>query len=291
VVTPGRKKILIDGGQNDRALRFLSWKYRLEEVEENQPIPIDLIVLTHADADHINGLIPVITNPKLRIKRIIHNGLATHRKGVFEEKLGDIALHDGLEYIKTNHDTLDELSDTGLIKKFKDWKDVIVEKGNIEYHSVDSGIGRIDLGDPAINLEVVGPHITRVPANSNNKLYQWFGDHAHTINGHSVVLRLIYNNIKILLAGDLNIEGSKNLLSNQELVDRLDAHILKAPHHGSHEFYLPMLEAVNPQISIISSGDDVDHGHPRANFLGSIGSVSRDEPLVFQQRLQVILLK
>jgi len=36
------------------------------------------------------------------------------------------------------------------------------------------------------------------------------------------------------------------------------------------------------QISIISSGDEPDHGHPRANFLGIIGNVSRSvEPLMF----------
>ena len=28
IVTPTRKKILVDGGLNDQALRFLAWKYR-----------------------------------------------------------------------------------------------------------------------------------------------------------------------------------------------------------------------------------------------------------------------
>jgi beta-lactamase superfamily II metal-dependent hydrolase len=40
----------------------------------------------------------------------------------------------------------------------------------------------------------------------------------------------------------------------------MDAHVLKAPHHGSHKFYHPWLDAINPQISVISSGEDRDHG-------------------------------
>ena len=50
VVTPGRKKILIDGGLNKRALGFLAWKYRLDKPNN---LVIDLLVLTHADDDHI----------------------------------------------------------------------------------------------------------------------------------------------------------------------------------------------------------------------------------------------
>jgi len=35
IVTPGRKKILVDGGLNDQASRFLAWKYRLADVDPN----------------------------------------------------------------------------------------------------------------------------------------------------------------------------------------------------------------------------------------------------------------
>ena len=62
---------------------------------------------------------------------------------------------------------------------------------------------------------------------------------------------------------------------------KFDAHILKAPHHGSHEFTPKFLQAVNPQITSISSGEIPDHGHPRANFLAAAGRNSRgDEPLL-----------
>lgn len=36
IVTPGRKKILIDGGLNRRALGFLIWKYRFGQFESRE---------------------------------------------------------------------------------------------------------------------------------------------------------------------------------------------------------------------------------------------------------------
>ena len=103
--------------------------------------------------------------------------------------------------------------------------------------------------------------------------------------GHSVVLRLIYNSVKVLFSGDLNSDGEKNLLSDDSLKSRMDSNILKAPHHGSHEFYRPWLDAVNPQISVISPGDDRDHGHPRAVFLGAVGNASRKTSLLFSTEI------
>ena len=42
---------------------------------------------------------------------------------------------------------------------------------------------------------------------------------------------------------------------------------------------------VNPQVSVISSGDNTDHGHPRANFIASIGKSSRSKSLVFSTEI------
>jgi hypothetical protein len=89
-----------------------------------------------------------------------------------------------------------------------------------------------------------------------------------------------------MLPGDLNSQGSRHLLADQQFVGEADAHVLKAPHHGSHEFHRPFLEAVNPQIAVVSSGETPDHGHPRANFLGTVGQICRsDEPLLFSTEL------
>lgn len=166
---------------------------------------------------------------------------------------------------------------------FKKWID-LVKNLHIPYIAVSQETGILDIGDPKIKLQVLGPIINK---NQNNQpRLKWFKNHAHTINGYSVFFRLIYDEIKILFSGDLNIEGGIHVLENPEVSSKLNAHVLKTPHHGSHEYYPPFLEAVRSQISVISSGDSPDHGHPRANFIGVIGLASRSKmPLVFSTEI------
>jgi beta-lactamase superfamily II metal-dependent hydrolase len=284
LVTPARKRILVDGGTSDRAFRFLSWKYRLDQLNETSPIIIDLLVLTHADEDHIGGLIDVISSPKIKIKKIIHSGLAVYKDGIFGERLGNLEEHHGKQFISTSHNAIEELDDSSLSGNFLKWKKAILADGNLQYQAVDSNSGNINVGDPDITVEVLGPKVNILESN-NTKLFEWFGDHSHTINGHSVVLRITYNNVKVLLSGDVNREGGKHIYQDEGLRNRMDAHVLKAPHHGRHEFYRPLLDAVNPQISVISSGDDRDHGHPRAIFLGAVGNASRKDALIFSTEI------
>ena len=278
IVTPGRIKIVIDGGLNRRALGFLVWKYRLDK--PGPPIDIDLLVLTHADEDHLNGLVSIIDHPRIRVHQIVHSGIATFQSGVFETRLGN--LDPSRTYLETRHSSLDDLAGLDLTDSFASWRTAIVDEG-ASYTAVDSTDGSLDVGDPEIMVDVIGP---RLDVRNGQPVFRWYKNDSHTINGHSVVLRLNYGEVSILFSGDLNVEGAKHLLAEPALVTKMDAHVFKAPHHGSHEFHLPFLEAVRPQISVISSGDDPDHGHPRAVFVGGVGSASRStDPLVFSTEI------
>ena len=286
IVTPARKKILIDGGKNDRALRFLSWKYNLAERDPNDPVVIDLLVVSHADSDHINGLIPIVAHKKFKVKKIIHSGLAVFKEGSFDENLGDVDFQSGEKFIVTSHSEIDELDDLPLVSRFKKWKKAIEDEGDVEYFAVDSKTGQIDIGDPDIKIEVVGPRLDVL--DDGTLAYKWLcSKHGPTINGHSVLLRLSYNGVKLLLSGDLNEAGAEHLLLDSALGKKMDAHILKAPHHGSGDFSDHWLRAVNPQISVISSGDSQDYGHPAANFVASVGNASRSKTgsLVFSTEI------
>src|SRR4030042_60836 len=105
IVTPNRKTILIDGGINKRAFGFLAWKYRFDK--DGPPIDIDLMVLSNADGDHIEGLIPIIHHPRINVRKIIHNGIAVFAEGVFDTILGN--LDAGRGYLITRHDSLADL--------------------------------------------------------------------------------------------------------------------------------------------------------------------------------------
>jgi len=278
VVTPNRKKILIDGGANGQAKGFLQWKYQLADLTSPNLV-IDLMVLSHADGDHLKGLIDILEHPKIEVRQILHNGI-----GLFDgmdEKSGNRSA-DG-KYLATYHSQLADLQNLQLRNPFDDWI-ALIEQKNIAYTAVSHETGIFDTGDPDVSMEILGPVIEH---NQNgDPRFKWFKNHPHTINGHSVIFSLQYDDVRMLFSGDVNIEGSKYLLEHPGIAQKLRAHVLKTPHHGSHEFNPPFLEAVRPQISVVSSGDSPDHGHPRANFIGAIGLASRSsEPLVFSTEI------
>lgn len=272
-VTPNNTKILVDGGLKDRALGFLIWKYALHK--PNTSVTIDHLILSHADADHVAGLIPILNHPKITISNIWHNGIASFKSG-FNQKLGQVT---GGQ-LTTLHDTTAELAGLDLADTFSDWIAAVNASG-AAYHALDTSAGTLDVGDPDITIEVLGPR-----REGGGASLPWFGDKAHTINGHSVVFRLTHGFVRTFFSGDLNIDGSEHLLDAPGAALKLNAHIFKSPHHGSHEFHQPLLNAINPMISVVSSGDSPDHGHPRASFLGGVGLAGRgDAPLVFSTEI------
>ena len=79
------------------------------------------------------------------------------------------------------------------------------------------------------------------------------------------MLRLQFGRVSFLLAGDIEAPVE------QELVKRgapLAATVLKSPHHGAKTSSSgPFLEAVDPQIVVISVGADNRFGHPSPEVL------------------------
>ena len=277
VVTPNNTKILVDGGLRDRALGFIIWKYRLDQPQNT--VTIDHMFLSHADADHVEGLIPLIEHPQITVKNIYHNGIGLFESG-FTTELGD-EVNDELV---TKHDSLNDLNGLHLKSTFKDWIDAIKAE-NVNYHRLDRGSGILDVGDPDIRVEILGPIL------KSNGSFEWFGGKSHTINGHSLVFRMSYNHVRTFFSGDLNIEGSELLLSQPDGALNVNAHVFKAPHHGSHEFDPGLFQAVNPMVTVVSSGEVPDHGHPRAKFLGAIGRAVRGkEPLLFSTALSALFV-
>jgi competence protein ComEC len=90
-------------------------------------------------------------------------------------------------------------------------------------------------------------------------------------NENSVVLRLVYGDFSLLLTGDADEDSERVMVGNGR---SLHALILKAGHHGSNtSTSAPFLEAVRPQIVIISAGKDNRFGHPNEEVLERITAV------------------
>lgn len=72
-------------------------------------------------------------------------------------------------------------------------------------------------------------------------------------NNLSLVIKLIYKGISILFTGDIEKPAIKSLLEED---GKLSSTIVKVPHHGSvTSFTFQFLEAIRPQVAIISSGN------------------------------------
>jgi len=149
-------------------------------------------------------------------------------------------------------------------------------------------------------MEVLGP----VREGGEGLLRYLDSSVSRTKNGHSVVIRLTYRDVTLLLGGDLNIPAQELLLEHHTGLDPRpeprDEHdalvaaaretfqvdVAKACHHGAADISTLFLEAVNPIATVISSGDDEPHAHPRADALGATGRHARgNRPLIFSTEL------
>ncbi len=85
------------------------------------------------------------------------------------------------------------------------------------------------------------------------------------LNNMSVVMKITYGNNSFLFQGDAESQIEKELLNSDF---NLTADVLKLGHHGSKtassEGYL---DAVNPEIAVISCGQGNSYGHPRVTVM------------------------
>lgn len=174
--------------------------------------------------------------------------------------------------------------------------------------------------DGQLSLEILAP----IPEKIQGRLMlRWFdpvntSQIGKTKNGHSIVVVARIGKMRILLGGDLNSESADYLMSTYAEEDiralriRLEnasdaqkpalrqqmnaliekcrkffmSEIAKSCHHGSSDITNEFLEAMNPIATVISSGDEEPHFHPRPETLGAIGKYGRgDRPLIFSTEL------
>ena len=84
-------------------------------------------------------------------------------------------------------------------------------------------------------------------------------------NDHSLVLRLVYGSRAFLLTGDVERKAENAMLATPVY---LRADVVKVPHHGSHTSSTQQfIDAVKPQIAVISVGCRSRFGHPHKDVV------------------------
>jgi beta-lactamase superfamily II metal-dependent hydrolase len=329
IESPQGKVVLIDGGDNQLFARYLAARYRGTRLDRPQPVECIVVSHGDADHfSGLSKIFASETHdePRKRLfiapKRVYHNGLVkrpekdANNKTIPEKKsLGATRTINKATVITGLVSDLLAVPDAQMNRPFLEWKSALAAwnaRAPIAFRRLSFGNDdAFDfLRDEGMDVRVLGPFLTVKGATRGLK---FLGEPAkgprighesvattapktsglsasHTINGHSIVLRLRYGKANFLLSGDLNDEAGRMLARKHEdgEID-LRAEVFKVPHHGSADFSGAFLQRVAPVVSVVSSGDESarkEYIHPRATLMGALGRVSRvEEPLIFVTEL------
>lgn len=156
-----------------------------------------------------------------------------------------------------NSISIKEFIDSGKIHTSQTYEEMLqlIHDKNIRY-TVPAPGDKLSL-DPTMKVEVLASD-----------------ENASNNNDASIVLRVAYHNISLLLMGDAE-QGMEQQLLNSG-VD-VEATILKAGHHGSNtSSSASFIKAVSPQATILSYGQDNKYGHPHAEVVNILKQADSD---------------
>lgn len=314
IITPDRKHLLLDGGYNRNkqphgksAADFVDWKFAKDYGLDT--IKLDAMIASHNDADHYGGLWDLVNLDEMddldckavSVKNFYHAGVSWWKNGAGKRSLG--RKEDGylVDIIGSRTSVKKALDGNGngyslqgewaqFLKAIYDTRCDVQRMGYLSGKPFDyiPGFGP---GENDVKLKVLGPMAFR---NGNGVKLRDLGSDSQNTNGNSIMLRVDYGRTRILLTGDLNKKSQQDILEafkgqRQELA----ADIVKGCHHGSDDCSYEFLETVQASATIISSGDDETHAHPRPNIVAASGAtgfkaIEKDEmitPLVYSTEI------
>jgi len=191
---------------------------------------LDLVVLTHPHADHVGGLRAVMD--RYRVDVVLDVPLE-YESGVYEEWLASLP---------APGDPTTEAAGEA-------------EAGQVPRRVVAEP-GQVIVLDEGVFLEVLSAGWPDPDAPGTDA------------NDASVVMRLRYGDVAVLLAGDLTSEGEMRLLRRRPDVD---AEVLKVGHQGSRgSTSRSFLKAVSPLVAVVPAGRENPYGHPHDEALARL---------------------
>ena len=235
--------VIFDAGSGSTLLEFL---------HDSAITEIDAVIISHADADHLSGLLSLLSAATVQVRRVYLNSDATKNSDIWED------LRYAIADVTARGTTSVSIGVTTTSTKEFARGDVQIE---------------ILYPDPA--LAMAGPGGTDL---KGRKL---------TANSMSVVARISYQSIpRLLLTGDIDGVGLENLL---DVFPSPRSDVLIFPHHGgrpSHtdpaKFARLLGQAVQPNMIVFSIGRG-KYRTPRPDIVAGIRSTLPDVTIACTQ--------
>lgn len=294
IKTPDHRHLLIDGGYprpyqdtGKNAADFVDWKFHKDYGLDT--ISLDAMLASHCDADHYGGLsdlLDVSQNSELdaqhvTVETFYHAGLSWWKgnsgktlgphTSVGGESFWTRLLSDRASALAATNGTGNELHGW--------WRDFVLnvlatKKANGQptpfqrlSHANDYLPG-YEPQNSATSIRILGP--VEFTMSNQPAIRRFSGGDSQNTNGVSLLLRIDYGQTRTLLTGDLNKASQHTLLSGYT-GERMEfqCDVAKACHHGSEDVSYKFLQAMQPAATIISSGDNEGHDHPRPNIISA----------------------
>ena len=284
--TPNNKHVLIDGGYNrakqptgKNAADFVDWKFAKDYGKRK--IKLDAMIASHCDADHYGGLWDLLNPnetdeldvPDVEVKQFYHAGVSWWKNPDGGRYLGPVR-GGFLTNLLGNRASVSAGLQSGgsgpkLQGQWADFMKVVLDHG-CPITRLTHASGYVPGFEPAngkASIKVLGP----IEYTDGGKpIFRSLGKNSQNTNGHSILLRLDYGRARILLTGDLNKKSQQLLLDeyegerNEFLCD-----VAKGCHHGSDDVSYEFLQTIGAAATVISSGDNEGHAHPRPTIVSA----------------------
>jgi len=219
IVTPKDRFILVDAGAGDNMFRFLRWRFG----RFRRRITFEAAVITHPDQDHYHGFQPLFEHEKVHFESVYHNGIVERAADKATDRLGPkwrdpatrrtyltdvVADLPALRRILDNPDLVGRLQYPSMLKTAVESGRV----GDIRMLCADDGFMPGYEAHKSLSIQVLGP--VPEPGPAGERYLRWIDNVGKTKNGHSVILRMVYRDVSLLLGGDLNVPAEEYLLSH-----------------------------------------------------------------------------